>query len=42
VHFGLGANATADLVEVRWPSGIVQELRDVAVDRILAVKEPTK
>jgi len=40
VHFGLGANATADLVEIRWPSGIVQQLRDVAADRILAVKEP--
>jgi len=42
VHFGLGANATADLVEIRWPSGIVQQLRDVAADRILAVKEPAK
>jgi len=40
VHFGLGSNATVDLVEIRWPSGIVQQLRDVAVDRILLVKEP--
>jgi len=39
VHFGLGPNATADLVEIRWPSGIVQQLHDVAADRILAVKE---
>jgi hypothetical protein len=42
VHFGLGANATADLVEIRWPSGIVQQLHDVAGDRILAVKEPVQ
>jgi len=42
VHFGLGPNSTADLVEVRWPSGVVQQLRDVPADRILAVKEPAK
>ncbi len=42
VHFGLGANTSADLVEIRWPSGIVQTMRDVAGDRIVAVKEPTK
>jgi hypothetical protein len=40
VHFGLGPNAFADLIEVRWPSGIVQQLRDVASDRILRIKEP--
>jgi len=39
VHFGLGPNAFADLVEIRWPSGIVQQLRDVAADRVLTVKE---
>jgi hypothetical protein len=42
VHFGLGSNATADLVEIHWPSGIVQQLRDVTADRILGVKEPAK
>jgi len=42
VHFGLGANASADLVEIRWPSGIVQQLRDVAGDRIVPVKEPAQ
>ena len=41
VHFGLGPNTSADLVEIRWPSGIVQQLRDVASDRILTVKEPS-
>jgi enediyne biosynthesis protein E4 len=39
VHFGLGAEARAVQVEIRWPSGIVQTLRDVAGDRVLAVKE---
>jgi len=42
VHFGLGSNASAELVEIRWPSGIVQQLKDVAGDRVLAVKEPAK
>jgi len=39
VHFGLGAEPTAELVEIRWPSGIVQRLRNVAGDRVLSVKE---
>ena len=42
VHFGLGANASADLVEIHWPSGIVQQMRDVAGDRVLVVKEPAQ
>ena len=42
VHFGLGANATADLVEIHWPSGIVQQMKDVAGDQVLVVKEPAK
>jgi enediyne biosynthesis protein E4 len=42
VHFGLGTNPSADLVEIRWPSGTVQQLRDVAGDRIVLVKEPAK
>ncbi len=42
VHFGLGANATAELVEIHWPSGIVQTMKDVAGDRVIAVKELSK
>jgi hypothetical protein len=40
VHFGMGEDATAELVEIRWPSGIVQQLKNVPADRIVAVKEP--
>ena len=40
VHFGLGADASARLVEITWPSGIVQKLENVAADRIINVKEP--
>jgi hypothetical protein len=42
VHFGLGTNSSADLVEIRWPSGVVQQLRDVAGDRIVSVREPAQ
>lgn len=39
VHFGLGEESGAQLVEIHWPSGIVQTLKDVAGDRVLRVKE---
>ena len=39
VHFGLGAENQAEQVEIRWPSGIVQTLRNVPGDRVLEVKE---
>jgi enediyne biosynthesis protein E4 len=39
-HFGLGSAASAALVEIRWPSGIIQEFKDVAADRVVKVKEP--
>ncbi|HVI80329.1 MAG TPA: CRTAC1 family protein, partial [Candidatus Acidoferrum sp.] len=42
VHFGLGANATVDSVEIHWPSGIVQSMKDVAADRVIVTKEPAK
>jgi enediyne biosynthesis protein E4 len=40
VHFGLGTARKIKEVEIRWPSGIVQTLTDVAVDRVMAVDEP--
>ena len=42
VHFGLGPNRTVDLVEIHWPSGIVHEMKDVAGDSLVLVKEPAK
>jgi hypothetical protein len=42
VHFGLGSETIAQLVEIRWPSGIVQILRDVRSDQILQVDEPVE
>lgn len=40
VHFGLGADDRAKLIEIHWPSGIVQDLKDVRADQILHVTEP--
>jgi hypothetical protein len=42
VHFGLGSNVSADSVEIHWPSGIVQEMKNVAADRVVVVNEPSK
>ncbi len=39
LHFGLGDAATADL-EIRWPTGQVQTVRQVAADQVLVVTEP--
>ncbi|MGA2252481.1 ASPIC/UnbV domain-containing protein, partial [Terracidiphilus sp.] len=39
-HFGLGKSTAAQSIEIRWPSGIVQTLKNVAGDRILRVDEP--
>jgi hypothetical protein len=39
VHFGTGAAKRIDVVEIRWPSGTVQTLRDVATDQVLTVRE---
>ncbi len=41
VHFGLGAETAIRTVEIRWPSGIQQVLKDVQADRFLKVDEPT-
>jgi hypothetical protein len=42
LHFGLGRNTSADSVEIRWPSGIVEELKGVAADQVVQVKEPAR
>jgi hypothetical protein len=39
VHFGLGASKTAKEIEILWPSGIRQVLKDVAGDKIVTIDE---
>ena len=40
VHFGLGKENVALRIEIRWPSGIRQTLKDVRADQILQIDEP--
>ena len=40
LHFGLGKAERVDRLEVRWPSGAVQVLSDIAADQVLTVVEP--
>jgi enediyne biosynthesis protein E4 len=41
-HFGLGPSKKIQLIEITWPSGIVQRIESVSVDQILTVKEPLR
>jgi hypothetical protein len=38
IHFGLGAAAAAEILEVRWPGGRVERFEDVAAGRITIVE----
>ena len=42
VHFGLGKDETVAKLEIRWPSGVVQALENVATNQLLEIKEPEK
>jgi enediyne biosynthesis protein E4 len=42
VHFGTGKLEKIDQIEIRWPSGTVQVLRNVATNQVLEVHEPSK
>jgi enediyne biosynthesis protein E4 len=39
VHFGLGKAEKVDLLEIRWPSGVVDTLKDVKTNQLIYVKE---
>jgi hypothetical protein len=39
LHFGLEKRTKIELVEVRWPSGIVDRVKNVNANRILTIKE---
>jgi len=38
-HFGLGANAKVDSLEIRWPSGIAHQFSGLDANQIVSVKE---
>jgi hypothetical protein len=39
VHFGLGTATSAARLEIRWPSGQVDEIEDIEANRILTFRE---
>jgi hypothetical protein len=42
IHFGLGEAQKVDLVEIRWPSGVVDTLKDLDVKRLYVIEEGGK
>jgi hypothetical protein len=39
VHFGLGSAVKIDTLEIRWPSGKVETIKDLAADKFYSVLE---
>jgi hypothetical protein len=39
IHFGLGANTNIDSLKIYWPSGIVQLIKNIEVDKIYKIDE---
>jgi hypothetical protein len=40
VHFGTGQRKEVDRIEIQWPSGIRQTLRNVKTNQVVEVREP--
>jgi hypothetical protein len=39
LHFGLGQAKAVDLIEVRWPLGLVESFKNVDVNQLLVLQE---
>jgi hypothetical protein len=42
IHFGLNEAKKVDLVEIRWPSGVVDSLKDLDVNHLYVIEEGGK
>jgi len=40
IHFGVGEATTVDTIELHWPTGTVQTLKNVDVNQVITVEEP--
>jgi len=40
LNFGLGDRTKVDSLEIYWPSGAVQRLKDIKANQILNLREP--
>jgi enediyne biosynthesis protein E4 len=39
LHFGLGENNRAEQIEIRWPNGQTETIKDIAANQIVTIKE---
>jgi len=39
MHFGIGKAERIELLEIRWPSGLVETLKDIKANQVIFVKE---
>ena len=39
LHFGLEKRTKVDLIEVHWPSGMIDKIADAGANRIITIKE---
>jgi hypothetical protein len=39
IHFGVGKASKVELLEIRWPSGEVEQIKDIPVNQVIYVKE---
>jgi hypothetical protein len=39
LHFGVEKRTAVDLIEVRWPSGIVDTVTGIGVNKVVTIKE---
>jgi hypothetical protein len=39
LHFGLGANTRAEQIEIRWPNGQIELIKEIAANEIVTIKE---
>jgi len=42
VHFGLGDETKVSSIEIRWPGGTRQVLKDIQADQVLKIDEAEK
>jgi hypothetical protein len=42
LHFGLGDRTKVDSIEIRWPRGTTQTLKNPAIDTLHRIQEPTQ
>jgi len=42
LYFGLGGTAKIEEIEVQWPSGVTQTIKDIAANQWVTVTEPSQ